>query len=172
MDIVYEKLYDIVEERMMEHNATMPYSKQAFLFATKTEPGICNVANMNEVNNDKFLELAYIGILGRLPDEGAKKALEYELEQSPEVFQKNIFSNLISSGEAILKSTTIINNKKIPITVRNQELFKKVLSVNGEEDHDLESERKGIKTYLYAAYIKLPLSFRLFVRKVLGRDNG
>lgn len=170
MNTVYGQLYDIVERRMAAQQKKMPCSKNAFLYTTKAELGKCSVAEMQGLSNSECVEVAYLGIFGRLPEMGAKKAYECYEQQEKSIFLSNLLYTLINSEEAIIKNGIVVENKGALIDYLNQELQQDKLNTNKENEVTTSTEG-GVKDKLYNVYIKMPLPLRKLARKLLRRDK-
>lgn len=167
MDSVYGKLYDIVENRLREYDKTMPSSKSVFLYAVDKEPGILDGTQTKEMKDDIFFEVAYMGLLNRLPDESAKEAWKYQMQTEPENFRAQLLDALIFSQEAIIKGSIFKNNQIVAVKQRDL----RVVQISGVKQ-DISGDtiqKRGLKDRLYALYTKLPLSMRIFLRKILRR---
>lgn len=171
MSAVYEQLYDIVESRMTEQHKEMPCSKKAFLYAVRTELGKCSIDEMQGLNSTECLEAAFVGIFGRLPDTGARKAFAIDNEQDINAFQSTLISTLINSAEAVIKNGAVIENKSIEIHFHNQDIYRNVLNSDKGENNSADMRKAGIKDKLYTLYLRMPASFQRVLRKVLRRDK-
>lgn len=169
MNSVYGALYDIVEQRLHEYDKAMPSSKNVFLYAVDKEPGVLDGTQIREMKNDMFMEAAYMGLLNRLPDESAKKSWECNMQLEPEIFRTQLLDTLIFSQEAIVKGACFRNNQVVPVKQRELMAFQAFVTTR-----DIAAEtdnKKDFKDHLYDIYLKLPLSMRMFLRKILRRDS-
>ena len=167
MTHVYQDLYELVEQRLQQHQMQMPCTKEAFLFAADTESGTCDGAKMKEMNNEAFFQSAYIGIMNRLPDDEAERNWRQNVrQQKTEEFREDLLETLIFSPEALAKNTVLINNQIVTTKEMDSEVLLE-LALHGKDTRIREAEKKGLIDYLYKAYLVLPLSFRKWVRKVL-----
>lgn len=168
MNTVYGALYDIVEQHLQENNKVMPCSKQAFLYAVDTEPGVCDEKRMAEMENSVFFESAFVGLLSRFPDENARAAWEYEMQKDSVEFRQNLLNAVIGSQEALLKGGCLINNLTGTTALQDYPALNQIIT-DVPEPEIAEQGKMGIKDRLYRGYQRLPLSIRLFVRKILKR---
>ena len=114
-----------------------------------------------------FLEAVYLGMLNRLPDEGAIAEWQYEMNKDADKFRQGVLNEIIPSTEALLKGSCFRNNR---ITEsRQQELFR--ICVSEMADLNQTSDKNGQKLLngLYKIYLKFPMRLRLMVRKILKR---
>lgn len=168
MSNTYADLYDIVEQRLQEHNIPMVSTKEAFCYSVQMEPGICDGRHMETMENPAFLEAAFLGLLNRLPDESANTEWKHHMKQEPEKFRQELLNDVIPSTEAILKGSSFRNNQIVE--TRQRDLFKIDLSFAATMDgNPTSSSRQRIIDQLYKIYLKLPGRLRLFLRKILRR---
>ncbi len=167
MDNIYAKLYDIVADRLQEYGLSMAGSKETFCYSVEMEPGICDGKQLEKMENPMFLEAVYLGMLNRLPDEGAIAEWQYEMNKDADKFRQGVLNEIIPSTEALLKGSCFRNNR---ITEsRQQELFR--ICVSEMADLNQTSDKNGQKLLngLYKIYLKFPMRLRLMVRKILKR---
>lgn len=108
---IYSKLYDIIETNMQENGLTMSVGKGAYLKTMEIKPEDVNILNFIELDNEEFVQAAYIGLLRRVPD---KKAIEdwkiRSNDYSKRDFQKTVINSLMKSDEFSFKGTIVRNN--------------------------------------------------------------
>ena len=168
MSNTYADLYDIVEQRLQEHSIPMVSTKEGFCCSAYMEPGICDGRLMKTMENAAFLEIVYLGLLNRLPDESANNEWKHNMKQEQDKFRQELMNDVIPSMEAILKGSSFQNNQIIDTEQR--ELFKVDLSfTSAMPDNTTDGSRHKLIDQLYKVYLKLPRRFRLFFRKMLRR---
>lgn len=168
MNTVYGALYDIVEQHLQEYNKSMPCSKQAFLCAVDAEPGVCDEKQMETMENSVFFESVFISLLSRLPDDNVRTAWEYEMQKEPEEFRQMLLKTVVGSQEAIIKGSCLKNNRTKSVKYQEYPAWNGMF-MNHSESESVSSAKPGVKDNLYKVYQKLPLSVRLFLRKMLRR---
>lgn len=169
MDHTYELLYDIVEGRLQNEGKLMPCSKQAFLFASSMEPGVCDGIQMQDMDNSVFLEAVFVGFLNRLPDEETKKYWMGRVQENPDIFRQSLLDAIIFSQEFVVKGGSFQNNRMVSPQLRESAAFAWVLS--GEQENNLSaSAQPGLIDHLYKAYMHVPSPIRSKVRKILRRN--
>ena len=109
---VYENLYDIVEQRLKEYDGKMLCRKDVYLFSLDNEPGICDGEKLSTLEaNEDFFQGAFLSLLNRLPDEAVTKDWESNIKsKKSKVFQAELMNTLLSSPEAFIKSSALIND--------------------------------------------------------------
>lgn len=108
---IYSKLYDIIETNMQENGLTMSVGKDAYLKTMEIKPEDVNILDFIELDNEEFVQAAYISLLRRVPD---KKALaDWKIrsnDYSKRDFQKTVINSLMKSDEFSFKETIVRNN--------------------------------------------------------------
>lgn len=174
--LIYESIYDLVEEKMKANDQTMPCSKEAFLFSAEMEPGVCDGQKMIDMENETFFEAAFMGMLNRLPDASAIQGWEAKLKtSSPDVFREALLSSIIFSPEAVLIGSQLRNNRVIIPRLREINILNEYIVEHDKDSAALMQVKKsepkvGLKDKLYKIYLKLPLSLRVLVHKILRRN--
>ena len=100
------------------------------------------------------------------------------MEQPIPKFREKLINALVCSPETILKGSSFRNNRVVTPEMREWsalneyiETHRKLYAVRTDgQVMEGKPVKPGLKDHLYAIYIKLPLSFRRFVHKVLRRE--
>lgn len=158
MNDVYEKIYDIVENNILDQGGDFTYTKAAFLFEANRECNELDFLKLLKLNNQEFFEAAYLGMLGRLPDDGAYKSWDHHIKNmASQAFQERLTKSILSSNEFKLKGIVIKNC---------------IYALNSVDNniHGSVNSKIAIYSILHKVYKKLPLKIRLIIRRILGKD--
>lgn len=152
---VYGALYDEVNSRLKRSGSTvrMGISKNGFLYSVQRMPGVADIGQMLQYTDPaEFLEVAYLGLLRRMPDSAAMTRWAQRTGVGILRYQKQVVLSLTGSAEFAGKGVQLINSPwKAEGTLRRQVL-------------------RG----LHRVYQRLPKSFRDAARqgyhKLTGRE--
>lgn len=107
------KIYDIVEDNLLKAGEKMAFGKFSFCSQMKKKNrdsfDLFDISNLH-LDRKEFVEICYLVLLNRLPEEQAFinwSNLEFE---SNEEFQKVCFNSISNSAERKLKGTIVKNN--------------------------------------------------------------
>lgn len=163
---VYEMMYDIVAENMKAENDEMEFSKEAFLFDVNRKLGEVDIADMLHMDNKTFLEAAYLGFLGRLPDEGAIIGWSEKAENLDCFsFQSQVVNSMLHSAEFRTKNVKVYN---CIYSLLKRKRFRCNESI--EQTKSKVILKKGyIYNIMLKIYRKMPEKIKHIIRKVCGR---
>lgn len=171
----YEVLYDIVSQRLQEHGEEMLYRKEVYLFSLNNEPGICDGEKLSSLsNNADFFQGAFISLLNRLPDEGVTKAWSSSIQsKKPQVFRAELMDTLLSSPEAVIKSSEFINNRITTTRIRPKQVLEALIPsevTTGQEGNQQPAKAKEhlrMQDRLYKVYLGLPEPIRRVAHRIV-----
>lgn len=83
IDGVYAKLYDLVRDRLAKSGRRMSCEKGAFLAAAESPPSFLDAGRLPDLDNLTFFETAFLCLLGRLPDQGARDFWQGKIDGLP-----------------------------------------------------------------------------------------
>lgn len=63
----YAKLYDSVNQRLVQDGQTMPVRRESFLAAAEMPPGVLDISLLEKADNRVLFEVAYICLLSAIP---------------------------------------------------------------------------------------------------------
>lgn len=106
--MVYEKLYRIIKKNMELNGGEMPFEEQTFLTVLGTPRNIADIAALCENDSAAFLENAFLQLLNRFPDEGARKGWCSRLSESD--VKRKIIRSIVNSPEFQMKESYLCNN--------------------------------------------------------------
>lgn len=171
---VYENLYDIVEQRLKEYDGKMLCRKDVYLFSLDNEPGICDGEKLSTLEaNEDFFQGAFLSLLNRLPDEAVTKDWESNIKsKKSKVFQAELMNTLLSSPEAFIKSSALINNTIMSPRMRPQPVLEQLIRTTDPVQPEAgesqpEPARPGVKDRLYKVYQKFPAPVRKVAHRIV-----
>ena len=101
MDGVYAKLYDLVNGRLASSGRRMPCGKRAFLVAAESSPSFLDVGKLQDADNLTFFDAAFLCLLGRLPDQGARDFWQGKIDSLPEPeFRRLLLDAILGTSAA------------------------------------------------------------------------
>ena len=162
MDKVYEGLYDITNCNMQAAGKKLSMSKKAFLFKQRNEEKIFDVSLCGECDNTDFLQIAYLALLGRMPDRGAITKWMKKTDLEPAEFRRQLIEKLSASGEYAERDVKIVNN------IYNTALISSSKKVE-HCGYMLLAGKLKIYQALKKVYKKLPERYRKLIKEILGR---
>lgn len=122
------------------------------LYLNTCTPGILNVADLTDADRKEFLQMAYYGLLGRLPEEPVLRRWENEGQLSERAYRKAVLDTLLENPEAAAKGRVILNN-----IYADEE---------GGQGHVHRSLKQRIWTFGYKVSRRLPLSVKIWLKKL------
>lgn len=171
---VYGNLYDVVEQRLKEYDGKMLCRKEVYLFSLDNEPGICDGEKLSSLEaNEDFFQGAFLSLLNRLPDEAVTNDWEPNIQsKKPTVFRAELMNTLLSSPEAFIKSSALINDTIMDPRVRPQPVLDQLVQVTGQAQTEdggepQAAERPGMKDRLYQVYQKMPEPIRRVAHRIV-----
>lgn len=162
MDKVYMDLYDITNGNMQAAGKQLSMSKEAFLFKQRNEENIFDISLCGECDNIDFLQIAYLGLLGRMPDRGAVTKWMKKIDLEPAEFRGQLIEKLSASGEYAERDVKISNN------IYNMALISSSKKVERCGYMLLAVKLKVYQT-LKKIYKKLPERHRKLIKEILER---
>lgn len=173
IESTYEALYDIVEKRLQEHDRQMLCRKEVYLFSLHNKPGVCDGEKLSALSsNADFFQGAFLSLLNRLPDEAVSKTWEMNIKtRKPEEFQAELMEVLLSSPEAVMKSSVYVNNEITKPRLRKKQPLENLIQSGTDEKQEAapvqSQEQLGFKDRLYKVYLKLPESVRRVAHRIV-----
>ena len=79
----YARLFDLVNARLIASGSRMPCEKAAFLAAADSPPSFLDAGRLPDMDNLTFFETAFLCLLGRIPDQGARGFWQGKIESLP-----------------------------------------------------------------------------------------
>ncbi len=168
---IYGKMYDMVEQRMSTQGLHLPCTRDTFLYSAKVSQGCCDGALMEEADNPSFLQMAYMGVLNRLPDQDALDLWKREYRSSQDVFRCRCMDALIFCSEALGKQTVFINNTVVETKQRDIRPLDDYIAMQNGGKARKEKLSERIVSALYRGYSRLPYSLRRVLRKIFKRAS-
>lgn len=162
MEKIYASLYDITNENLHKAGKSLAMSRETFLFLHSSKPGIFDVSLCGDCSNESFLQMAYQGMLGRMPDPGAVKAWMAKSELPKDSFRRQLIAKIEASEEFAKRETRIINN------IYNKELLSDSKKV-WETALKLRKGKQKILILTQKVYRRLPQKVQLWMKKAVGR---
>ena len=157
-DALARAVYSLAEKRMQENGGTLPYSMDVFSVMTSAAPDSVSYPAMEPLSNADFLQAAFLLLLLRPIDDGAKKAWEGRLSLPKTEFQTAVLNSILGSAE-YQRSMIPLTDCPLPISTKGPEV--KVVTVN-----------QGMPPRLVRIYQKMPKPLRSLAKKIAGKEEA
>lgn len=162
MDKIYSDLYDITSRNMQSAGKQLTMKKDTFMYKQKSAENVFDLRLCGECDNESFLQMAYLGLLGRMPDPGAvNKWMEKAGLDSAE-FRRQLTERIMSSEEFAKRNVQVINN------VYNTALISSSRKV-GRYDYKVRALRQKTYRLIKKVYMRVPERGRKLIKRILGR---
>lgn len=116
---VYSQLYKIVEQNMIMSGKEMKFGEKTFLSTLGEQGNVADVLFLQENEPQIFQENIYMQLLGRFPDDRARKQWESEKKEDLKI-KKNIVRAIISSDEFLMVNSYLKNNIYVDVTSKKE----------------------------------------------------
>lgn len=110
MEKIYADLYDITNRNMQKAGKNLMMKGDTFLFRQKNQENTFDVSLCGDCDNESFLQMAYLGMLGRMPDSGAVQKWMEKAGLEKNVFRSLLLERLETSDEFMKRDIKIVNN--------------------------------------------------------------
>ena len=110
MEKLYADLYDITNRNMQKAGKNLLMKRDTFLFKQKNQEDTFDVSLCGNCDNESFLQMAYLGMLGRMPDPGAVQKWMEKAGLEKNVFRSKLLERLEASYEFARRDIKIVNN--------------------------------------------------------------
>lgn len=173
MDDIYSKIYSVANENMKDYRK-IDLKKEAFSSWSNIEYDKIDMNYLYDIDNESFLEAAYLALLNRIVDPEAREFWELRFNDNKEEFQRDLTNTIINSMEFKLNNVEVINNKynKIENTSLNSD---QKVSEGFSEDLLQEDIKMINKLYFIDPYKNITSHRRIigkviiFVKKVMRK---
>lgn len=156
-DALARAIYGIADAKMTEIGKKLPVSEDVFSVMTAASPEYVSYAQMESLGNEDFLETAFLLLLGRPIDEGAKNAWQGNLALPKEAFQTAVLNSVLGSPE-YQRQNIMLRGCPLPVTLEEPQVT--VCVVN-----------QGMPDRLVRIYQKLPKPLQKLAKKIAGKEN-
>lgn len=154
---IYSALIHIVEKNLEKNQIELGFSPEAFLTSVETKPDIVNMSLWSELDNEVFLEVAYMQLLKRVPE---KDVLVYwekrRVSMTKAEYQKAVTESVINSEEFAIKKVVVSHNIYCDIKEKQRTV---IINTNPEITYYVEK--------LVLVYRRLPLVLKKLAKKIL-----
>ncbi len=157
-DALARAIYTLADERMQAEGKTLPYSMGVFSVMTAAAPDRVSYPAMAELRNADFLDAAFLLLLQRPIDDGAKEAWEKRLTLPETEFRTAVLNSILGSPEYQRNMIPLVGCT-LPIQTQQPEV--KVCVVN-----------QGMPPRLVRIYQKLPKWMQKLAKKLAGKEEG
>lgn len=156
---IYSDLYDLVESNMQNSGLDMFFTKGAYMMTIELEPKEVDILKMIELNNEEFVQAAYVGLLRRVPDEKAVQQWGLKSNNcSKRKFQRMVINSLMKSDEFLYKGIIVRNN------IYSENILQQQIVLSETND---SPNLYMIK--LYKIYHKLPSIIKKLARFIVNK---
>lgn len=160
MDKIYKDLYDITSLNMQRAGKQLTMKRDTFLYKQRSQEGIFDVSLCGECDNESFLQIAYLGMFGRMPDLGAVSKWTEKISMEPIAFRSQLLECLVTSEEFGRREVEIVNN------IYNMYLLRKSKKV-GLFSYKIRPFKKNVYRLIKKGYMNLPERNRRIIKKFL-----
>lgn len=162
MDKIYSDLYDITSRNMQSVGKQLTMKKDTFMFKQRSTDGVFDVSLCGDCDNASFLQIAYLGLLGRMPDPGAVTKWMEKANLAPAEFRSQLLERITASEEYAKRDVKIVNN------IYNTAIVSSGRKV-GRYDYKVRAVKQKAYRLVKKVYMKVPERGRKMIKKVLGR---
>lgn len=162
MNKIYEDLYDITSHNIQSTGNQLTMKRDTFLYKQRSQEGVFDISLCGECDNDSFLQIAYLGMLGRMPDLGAVSKWTKKISLEPTVFRSQLLECLVESEEFGGRDVEIVNN------IYNMYLLRKSKKV-GILRYRMRTIKKRFYRLMKKGYMNLPEKNRRIIKKILKK---
>lgn len=152
---IYEKLYDVMYRNVEQAGAKFAPTKEHFLMMAELEPQRTNMEIFRDVSKEEIVQIAYLAILRRFPDEGAIQYWKQPELVQREDYNKIVIKSVANSIERSMKGIELYNIEAIGIDISRLGRMKEKLL--------------PLLNILYKIYGCLPDPVRKGLKKILRR---
>ena len=108
---VFDAVYDISQQNMQEAGGPVePLDRRVSFFMDTCTPGVLDLRDTMEADNLEFLQMAYYGLFGSLPDEALLAQWSERADEDAWTFRREVLTRLLQSPELAFKEITVRNN--------------------------------------------------------------
>ncbi len=149
----YERAYALVQQNMEKSGsrAQLPGGRVTWYINTCT-PGILDVQDLMEADRTEFLQMAYYGLLGSLPDQEILRKWQSRTELSDWAYRKAVMDCLMDNPEVTAKGRVIRGNI--------------YADTDAAQGHARRSLKQRILAVGYRVSRGLPLSIKVPLKKL------
>lgn len=154
---IYSNIYKILKCNIEKEGLEIGYSYKTFLYMSEKTPRELDLLDIAyEEEKEIFLELAYMGFFGRLPEEAAREKWSIRgKEVSLQTYKEEIVTRLLASGERKDKEVKVYHN-----------IFRKKNHQNSNKPSRKKGKRQHIKDRVVSFYLKLPEPIKNLYRAI------
>lgn len=160
MNELYAQLYDITNTNIQKAGKQLDMTKDAFMFKQANKEGYFDVSLCGDCDNISFLQIAYLGMLGRMPDPGARKNWGQKAGMDKNAFRRELIAKISSSEEFAKRDVKIINN------IYNNDLVNKGSKISPIYPVMRKVRQKGYN-FMRKVYSKFPEGCKKVIRKII-----
>lgn len=107
---IYDKLYDVVEENLIEAGKTFGYEKDTFLCDVGEHPRAVVVSKYMDLDNPKFFQAVFVGAFKRLPEEKELAPWREKYALPKEIFQEQVLRMVEGASVTAINHMEIVDN--------------------------------------------------------------
>ena len=164
MDDIYSKIYSVANENM-KGSRKIDLTKDAFSRWSNIEYDNIDMKYLYDIDNESFLEAAYLVLLNRTVDPEARECWQLRFNDDKEVFQRDLINTIINSMEFTLNNVDVINNKYDTDRNVSSNSSKKVINEINEDF--LQQDIKMVNSLYYINPYKNITSHRKVIGKII-----
>ncbi len=158
---IYGGVFDVANQNMTASKHFFQFRREEIMLYAVGDPHNVDLLNLMDLDNSQFLFMAYVLLLQRFPESLAYHRWEKAGKLPKTIFQKQVLRTILRSHEFSLNSIKVYNNYT--------NSCKDDMTISGQE-----SSYKNLDNYqkmwIYKFYQRLPVKFRLLIKKIMGYD--
>lgn len=168
---LYDKIFDIADTKMREHEMQFSYSKKAFNSILYHNPVVVHVDEFTDMDIKDYLDALYLRCLNRLPDSFAYELMEQYTNNSYDVFLGKyiLLSNVSNSIEFMKMGKTLVGQEEMRQNLLNGSLKTRILLRRMEL---LIQVKYYLEKYLlFPIWRRIPDGIKNIIRRVMSREK-
>lgn len=150
----FDRAYALVQQNIEKsgRHTQLPGCRVA-QYINNCTPGVLDMQDLMDADRTEFLQMAYYGLFGTLPDQAVLREWQSRTELSDWAYRKAVLDRLMSSPEVAVKDIVIRNN------------------IYADADAGHGHARRGLKQRIlsagYRVSRKLPLGIKAPLKKLV-----
>ena len=149
----FTQTYTMVQQNIKTSGSAVQLpTPRVTLYMNTCTPGVLDIGDLTDTDRKEFLQMAYYGLFGHLPEESVLLRWENEGQLSEWAYRKAVLDTLLENPEIAAKGRVILNN-----IYADEE---------GGQDHRHRSLKQRIWTFGYKVSRRLPLGVKIRLKKL------
>lgn len=157
---IYSAVFDVSHDSMVKAGKDFHFAKDTFMYSVSNDINTVDIYELSKyTDNSTFLQLAYLMLLKRLPDQRAIEHWQDRLELPYKEFQSLVIKSLINSQEHYNNCVRAYNN-----IYSNHNIY-------GGKISQIRSSGMNMPEKILKIYRKQPEFLKKLEKKIMGVKN-